>query len=96
LAADVEPLTARDGSVRVPDLDREALGERRKAASTGPSTAYGIGSARWKQVQEAEGRPGELDRFLKFAKATTPSLTESLYTEDGAKQAYVVLVETTL
>jgi hypothetical protein len=64
--------------------------------TTVAGTAYSIGSARWKQVQEAEGRPGELDAFLKFAKATTPSLTESLYTEDGAKQAYVVLVETTL
>jgi hypothetical protein len=64
--------------------------------TTGAGTAYAIASARWKQVQEAEGRPGELDAFLKFAKATTPSLTESLYTEDGAKQAYVILVETTL
>jgi hypothetical protein len=64
--------------------------------TTVAGTAYSIGSARWKQVQEAEGRPGELDAFLKFAKATTPSLTESLYTEDGAKQAYVTLVETTL
>jgi hypothetical protein len=60
------------------------------------ATAYTIGSARWKQVQEAEGRPGELDGFLKFAKTTTPSLTESLYTQEGAKQAYVALVETTL
>lgn len=64
--------------------------------TTVAGTAYSIGSARWKQVQEAEGRPGELDAFLKFAKTTTPSLTESLYTEDGAKQAYVTLVETTL
>ena len=64
--------------------------------TTVAGTAYSIGSARWKQVQEAEGRPGELDAFLKFAKDTTPSLTESLYTEDGAKQAYVTLVETTL
>jgi hypothetical protein len=64
--------------------------------TTGAGTAYAIASARWKQVQEAEGRPGELDAFLKFAKATTPSLTQSLYTEDGTKQAYVILVETTL
>jgi hypothetical protein len=64
--------------------------------TTVAGTAYSIGSARWKQVEEAQGRPGELDGFLKFAKTTTPSLTESLYTEDGAKQAYVVLVETTL
>jgi hypothetical protein len=64
--------------------------------TTVAGTAYSIGSARWKQVQEAEGRPGELDGFLKFAKTTTPSLTESLYTQEGAKQAYVALIETTL
>jgi hypothetical protein len=64
--------------------------------TTVAGTAYSIASNRWKQVQEAESLPGQLQGFLSFAKATTPSLTESLYTEEGAKQAYVALVETTL
>jgi hypothetical protein len=64
--------------------------------TTVAGTAYSIASTRWKQVQEAEGLPGQLEGFLSFAKATTPSLTESLYTEEGAKQAYVALIETTL
>jgi hypothetical protein len=64
--------------------------------TTVAGTAYSIASSRWKQVQEAEALPGKLQGFLGFAKATTPSLTESLYTEDGAKQAYVALIETTL
>ena len=59
-------------------------------------TAYSIASARWRQIQEAQDLPGKLEGFLSFAKATTPSLTESLYTEDGAKFAYVALIETTL
>jgi hypothetical protein len=59
-------------------------------------SAYSIASTRWRQIQEAQGRPGELEGFLSFAKATTPSLTENLYTEDGAKFAYVALIETTL
>ena len=65
-----------------------------------PVTAAGIGyslaSTRWRQVQEAEDLPGKLAGFLSFAKATTPSLTESLYTQGAAQQAYVALVETTL
>ncbi|HEX6143129.1 MAG TPA: LamG-like jellyroll fold domain-containing protein [Geminicoccaceae bacterium] len=64
--------------------------------TTVAGTAYSIASSRWEQVQEAEGLPGKLDGFLSFARATTPSLTESLYTEEGAKQAYVALIETTL
>jgi hypothetical protein len=60
------------------------------------ATAYSIASTRWRQVQEAQDLPGKLEGFLSFAKATTPSLTESLYTEDGAKFAYVALIETTL
>jgi Concanavalin A-like lectin/glucanases superfamily len=64
--------------------------------TTVAATAYSIASTRWEQVQEAEGLPGKLEAFLSFARATTPSLTESLYTEEGAKQAYVALIETTL
>jgi Concanavalin A-like lectin/glucanases superfamily len=64
--------------------------------TTVAGTAYSIASTRWKQVQEAEELPGKLEGFLSFARATTPSLTESLYTEEGAKQAYVALIETTL
>jgi hypothetical protein len=64
--------------------------------TTVAGTAYSIASTRWKQVQEAGELPGKLAGFLSFAKATTPSLTESLYTEEGAKQAYVALIETTL
>jgi hypothetical protein len=65
-----------------------------------PVTAAGIGyslaSTRWRQVQEAEDLPGKLAGFLSFAKATTPSLTESLYTQGAVQQAYIALVETTL
>lgn len=65
-----------------------------------PITAVGIGyslaSTRWTQVQEAEDLPGKLAGFLSFAKATTPSLTESLYTQGAVQQAYVALIETTL
>ncbi len=64
--------------------------------TTAAATAYNIASTRWKQVQQAQELPGKLQGFVSFAKATTPSLTESLYTEEGAKQAYVALVETTL
>jgi hypothetical protein len=64
--------------------------------TTVAGTAYSIASARWEQVQAAQDLPGKLEGFLRFAKATTPSLTESLYTEEGAKQAYVALIETTL
>ena len=64
--------------------------------TTVAGTAYSIASTRWKQVQEAEELPGKLAGFASFAKATTPSLTESLYTEEGAKQAYVALIESTL
>jgi len=89
---DVDTQAILDGVVTTLSLLKDGF----TGWTTVAGTAYSIGSARWKQVQEAEGRPGELDGFLKFAKATTPSLTESLYTEDGAKQAYVALVETTL
>jgi hypothetical protein len=58
-------------------------------------SAYSIASARWRQIQEAQDLPGKLEGFLSFAKATTPSLTENLYSEDGAKFAYVTLIETT-
>jgi hypothetical protein len=47
-------------------------------------------------VQEAEDLPGKLDGFVSFAKGTTPSLTEGLYTEGAAQQAYITMIETTL
>jgi hypothetical protein len=91
-AGDIDALAIMDGVAQTLSMLRDGF----TGWTAGAATAYSIASARWKQIQAAQDLPGKLAGFLAFAKATTPSLTESLYTEDGAKQAYVALIETTL
>jgi hypothetical protein len=91
-ATDDDTKAILDGVVTILSLLKDGFTGWTTVAATG----YTIASARWDQVRAAEDLPGRLQGFLAFARATTPSLTESLYTEEGAKQAYVALIETTL
>jgi hypothetical protein len=90
--SDVDAQAILDGVVTTLSLLKDGF----TGWTTVAATAYSIASTRWTQVQEAEAMPGKLAGFLAFAKATTPSVTESLYTEEGAKQACVALIETML
>jgi hypothetical protein len=87
---DTDVLTILDGIVEALSILKDGLTGWTSAAAT----AYQIASARWKQIQAAQDLPGQLDAFVSFAKATTPSLTENLQTEGGAKLTYVALIET--
>jgi Concanavalin A-like lectin/glucanases superfamily len=91
-ASSIDVLAIIDAVVSMVSILYEGFG----AWTTATGSAYSIASERWKQIQEAEDLPHKLEAFAAFARGTTPSVTESLYLEGAAQQAYVALIEKTL
>lgn len=89
--SDPDVLAIIDGFVQVASWLKDGF----TGWTAGIATAWAGSSERWKQVREASELGGKLDAFVEFARATTPSFTESIYTREGATQAYVAFLKKT-